>query len=141
MDKLNLTIDLDYFDCDNCGNSAVNFIDTVLDRMAIILLNQGGYLDRSHYDLQKELDSKINSITKKIENELSKQVEENFKKSSVKKITLEVENNIKAQVLKTKSIREIKQELEIKSDDVLNSELRKLISDIVVSEVKKMIKL
>ena len=92
-------------------------------------------------DLQKEFNLKIESITKKIENQLVKQVEKNFKKESIKNITSDVENSIKTQVLKTKSIRELKRELEVENDNILSSELRSLISDIVVSEVKKMIKI
>lgn len=141
MDKLTFTVDLNNFDCDECGNGAKDFIDTVLDRMAIMLLTQGCYLDKSHYDLQKELNLKIESMTKQIENQLVKQIEENFKKESIKNITSDVENSIKAQVLKTKSVRELRKELEVENDNILGSELRSLISDIVVSEVKKMIKI
>ena len=141
MDKLTFTVDLNNFDCDDCGNGAKDFIDTVLDRMAIMLLTQRDYLNKDRYDLQEELNLKIESIIKKIENELVKQIEENFKKESIKNIASDVENSIKSQVLKTKSVRELRRELEVENDNLLGSELRSLISDIVVSEVKKMIKL
>lgn len=137
MNKLNITIDLDNYDCYDCGNGAKNFVDDIMDRIASKVLDDNG----GEYDWECKIREKTDSIIEIAKSQIETEVVNMMKKEYIKEISGSVVQKLENLFEKTKTYRELKSGLDIEQDRLISSGLREMIQDEVAKEVRRIIKL
>lgn len=137
MDKLKFTVDLDDFDCFDCGNGAKSFADDIMNRIAVNMLNR---YNNENGDIEAVLRERTDILLDRFESQLEDRLVSMLKKEYLSKVSENVTCKLEGLYEKSKAFREAKQGLDIEQDRMISSGLRTMVKDVVAEEVRKMIR-
>ena len=139
MSELNFKVNLDEYDCWDCGNGAKSFVDDIMNRIACEILNNrcGDYDAGDYYAM---VNDKVKQITDDINQRVENEIMKMMKKEYLQKIADTVSKNLEGLFEKSKAYRELKNRLDVEQDRMISSGLRAMVKDVVAEEVRKMIR-
>lgn len=133
MSELKLSIDLDDYYCYECGNGAEKFINDIMDRIALHILDSCYGMSQN---CEQMVNKKVQEIIKTIEKQVETKVVDFMKKESIQTIADSVSQKLETAFEKSNTYRELKNGLNIESDKVMSSGIREMVRDAVAAEVK-----
>jgi len=135
--KVNFTVDLDDYDCYECGGAS-EFVNDMLNRVAHEILSQ---TDKDAYEWESLIDKKIERMLQYASKTIEQDVMSKFQKESVAAIVDSVSSKLQEKVERSKSFKDLQNKMQVEPEGKMKAELRAMIQEIVKDEVRKLIRI
>ena len=124
MNNVTVTVDLNQFDCYECGNGAEDFITTIFKQAAQEIVER---------QVESSLRDKINAF-------IGETFNNEFKNKIIESVTNNITTQLSDKMERTKQYKELKSGLEIESEQAIKTGLKDMVGNVVKSEMKNIFK-